>query len=105
MYLLLEGEAKVEHVAQDERATELSILKEGDVFGEIALVNEVDRTANVIAVNEVKVLSIEEEDLKRVHRFSPRISLHLFMNLSRILGKRLMVANIRLSEGPQRQSG
>jgi predicted RND superfamily exporter protein len=91
MHLLLEGEAEV--VGRDPdtgRKMILAQLKPGDIFGEIALVEPGPRSADVRAVRPLKYLEIDWEGLKRVQRVYPRIGGHLFLNLSRILGQRLV---------------
>jgi uncharacterized protein len=91
MHLLLEGEAEV--VGRDPatgRKMTLARLKPGDIFGEIALVEPGPRSADVRAVRPLKTLEIDWEGLKRVQRVYPRIGGRLFLNLSRILGQRLV---------------
>jgi CRP-like cAMP-binding protein len=91
MYLLLEGEAEV--VGRDpgtDRKMTLARLKPGDIFGEIALVEAGPRSADVRASRAIKYLEIDWEGLKRVQRIYPRIGGRLFLNLSRILGQRLV---------------
>jgi uncharacterized protein len=91
MHLLLEGEAEV--VGRDAdtgRKMTLARLKPGDIFGEIALVEPGPRSADVRAVRPLKSLEIDWEGLKRVQRVYPRIGGRLFLNLSRVLGQRLV---------------
>lgn len=99
MYMLLEGNARVEHRNPSGERVVLQDLGPGDVFGEIALVNEVERTADVVAMTDAKVLSIDWDSLERINRIFPRISSKFFLNISRILGRRLALANdqIKLS--------
>jgi CRP-like cAMP-binding protein len=64
-------------------------MQAGDVFGEIALVNAVRRTADVVALKETRVLAMDWESLRRIRRMFPHISTKLFLNISKILGERL----------------
>lgn len=96
MYLILEGSVKVEYIAPEGRRVALEQFVEGDIFGEIALVNEVERTANVIATQPTRLLTIDWESLERVRKIYPRLSARLFLNLSRILGTRLAIIDTRL---------
>ncbi len=97
MYLLLEGKADV--IGHDE-ATKKDIvfatLNPGDIFGEIALVSPGPRSANVKAIEPIKYLEIDWEGLKRIQKIYPRIGGQLFLNLSRILGERLIHTNLML---------
>ncbi len=94
MYLLLEGTAQV--VGRDEKTGKEMVfakLGPGDIFGEIALVEPGPRSADVRVLEPIKYLEIDWEGLKRIHRVYPRIGGRLFLNLSRILGQRLVHAD------------
>ena len=49
LLFLLSGQLQVVNVTEDGRAVGLRILKEGDFFGEIALINGSTRSASVVA--------------------------------------------------------
>ncbi|RLL56002.1 hypothetical protein D8Y20_00750 [Mariprofundus sp. EBB-1] len=88
MYLLIKGEVDVIRHSQDGDEI-IARLKPGEVFGEIAFVREIRRTADVCAVNSVSVLRFDCERLKRDLRFFPHIVAKLNFNISYILGERL----------------
>ncbi len=91
MYLLLEGQAEViGREAKTGREIMFAQLNPGDIFGEIALVEPGPRSADVKAVQSIKYLEIDWEGLKRIQKIYPRIGGRLFLNLSRILGQRLV---------------
>src|SRR5437773_1516937 len=54
-FVLLDGEAEV-----NRRGVRINTMKEGDFFGEIALVTKMPRTASVVATTDVRVLVITE---------------------------------------------
>ncbi len=89
MYLLIRGEVDVVHHAKDGDDMLLARLKPGDLFGEIAFVGEIRRTADVIAIGAVSVVKFDYERLKHDLRYFPRIVAKLNFNISYILGKRL----------------
>ncbi len=94
MFILMEGSAKV--VARDQKtgkAREVAELGPGDIFGEIALVSPGPRTADVIAASEVAYLELDWKSLNRIRPLYPRITARLFLNIARILGKRLGETN------------
>jgi uncharacterized protein len=97
MYLLLEGKADViGHDEATKRDIVFATLNPGDIFGEIALVSPGPRSANVKALEPIKYLEIDWEGLKRIQKVYPRIGGQLFLNLSRILGERLVSTNLML---------
>src|SRR5881392_3447933 len=57
MYIILEGDVEIVKHINDESHT-LSRLEKGDFFGEMALLENVPRTADAVATNEVKALVI-----------------------------------------------
>jgi len=101
MYLILDGAVKVEHVGDEGQRVFLKKLNPGDIFGEMALVSEVERTADVIATESAKVLEIDWKSLERIGKLLPRLSAKFFLNISRILGTRLAETNIQLTEKTQ----
>jgi predicted RND superfamily exporter protein len=99
MYLLLEGKAEV--ITRDKKTGRdivLTTLNPGDVFGEIALVEPGPRSADVRTLEPIRYLEIDWNGLKRVQRIYPRIASRLFLNLSRILGGRLVQTDKMLFE-------
>ena len=99
MYLLLEGTAEV--ITRDKKTRRdivLTTLNPGDVFGEIALVEPGPRSADVRSLEPIRYLEIDWNGLKRIQRIYPRIASRLFLNLSRILGGRLVQTDKMLFE-------
>ncbi|MBN4073488.1 MMPL family transporter [Mariprofundus ferrooxydans] len=88
MYLLIHGEVDVVHHAHDGDVT-IARLKPGDIFGEIAFVHAMQRTADVCAVGAVSVVKFDCDRLKNDLRYFPRIVAKLNFNISYILGERL----------------
>lgn len=88
MYLILEGRAEVSWRAGDQ-THHLAELTEGDVFGEIGFVREIERTADVRALTDVQVLRYDFETIRKGLRFFPGLVAKLNFNISRILGERL----------------
>ena len=67
-FVLLEGEADV---TKGDRS--INTMKEGDFFGEIALVTKMPRTASVTATTDVRVLVINERDFSALLKRSPEV--------------------------------
>jgi CRP/FNR family transcriptional regulator, cyclic AMP receptor protein len=67
-FVLLKGEADV---TRD--GTHINTMKEGDFFGEIALVTKMPRTATVTATSDVDVLVITERAFDNLLKKSPEI--------------------------------
>jgi CRP/FNR family cyclic AMP-dependent transcriptional regulator len=67
-FVLLEGEADV---TKGDRS--INTMREGDFFGEIALVTKMPRTASVTATSDVRVLVITEHDFAALLKRSPDV--------------------------------
>jgi hypothetical protein len=88
MYVLINGEADV-FIPTANGTRKVNTLGRGDVFGEMGLIRHHERTADVVATEEVEVLAVNERFLTRIKRRYPRIAMEIFFNLSRILSDRL----------------
>jgi len=89
LFVILEGAAEVWQTGGDGSRHRLRTLHAGDVFGEIALISDKPRTADVVATEPTSVLAFKWDGIHRIARIFPRISTHLFRNMSSILGERL----------------
>jgi CRP-like cAMP-binding protein len=67
-FVLLEGEADVTKSGQS-----INTMRDGDFFGEIALVTKMPRTATVSASTDVRVLVITERDFGALLKRSPEV--------------------------------
>jgi CRP/FNR family cyclic AMP-dependent transcriptional regulator len=67
--VLLQGEADV---TKGDRS--INTMRDGDFFGEIALVTKMPRTASVTATTDVRVLVVNERDFDALLKRSPEVS-------------------------------
>ncbi len=89
MFVLLEGSAEVWQNHPDGSRENIRSLATGEIFGEIALVTRVARTADVVAREDSRILAINWDGIDHIAKIFPRISTKLFRNLSSILGNKL----------------
>ncbi len=95
LYLILSGHVRIEHTDNaSRRRNVLAILGPGDCFGEIAVVSEFNRTAAARAVDETKLLVIDDERFLEVFRQYPEIA----RNILKAMAVKLYEAN-RMIEG------
>jgi len=85
MYLLTSGRAKVSLASEEGRELVLDYLEAPAHFGEMSLVDAQPRSADVIAVTDVEVLTIDAKDLSTAIRIQPKLALSLIATLSRRL--------------------
>ena len=64
-------------------------LGRGDVIGEMGLVRQRPRSADIIVDQDTEYLVLDGGFLDRLQRRHPRIAAKVFLNLTRILSDRL----------------
>jgi CRP-like cAMP-binding protein len=88
-YVIASGSVAVCRVAPDGRETILSILKEGDFFGEMSMLDSSLRSASIKTLTDVEVGAIRQGDFLGLIDTSPQIGRLLVIELS----ERLRAAN------------
>ncbi len=85
LYILLDGEMRV--YTEDDQGRELTvkILKPGDSFGELALLGDFPRIANVITLTDCVVSAVSKESYLAILKENPRISLALIESLANMV--------------------
>ena len=91
MYVMINGTADV-FLTSDTHRRRVRQMKRGDVFGEMGLIGHHERTADVIAAEEVEVIAVNERFLASVASRYPRIGAKIFLNLAKIISARLQEA-------------
>ena len=84
MYIVVSGELEV----KKDGGPRLAVLGEKQVFGDMALLDDEPRSASVVAIGEVHLLSLQRSNLERILRRYASIS----FNMMRILSHRLREA-------------
>ena len=85
MYLLVSGRVKVSLASPDGKELALNYLEAPAHFGEMSLVDAEPRSADVIAVTEIELFSLDAKDLSSAIQLNPRLALSLIATLSRRL--------------------
>jgi CRP/FNR family cyclic AMP-dependent transcriptional regulator len=80
--VIVRGRVKVVVDSEDGKEAILSILKENDFFGELALLDEEPRSASVVTLEETELAILNRKDLIKVLRKNPNMSLTLLRELA-----------------------
>ena len=104
MYVILRGNVSVT-VKRGAREIELASLSAGDFFGEVALVDDGPRSANVTATDPCELLCITRTTLGVLAGLQPAAAIQLLAAIGRSLVARLRKGNqkyidLLLSGGP-----
>ena len=94
MYILVKGRARVVH-HKDERFIDLALLKEGDFFGELSLVDQGPRSADVEAVEDCTLLLVNLGAVSALAGVYPAAGFKFLVAIGRILVERLRQSNQR----------
>jgi signal transduction histidine kinase len=81
-YILLDGQVDVTKVINNSEQRHLKSLDVGDFFGEMALIHNAPRAANVVAASHVTVLEIDKENFDRVLQHSTTVSMAMVREIS-----------------------
>ena len=85
LYVVVTGLVKVVLIGEDGREVILSVLKEGDFFGEMSLIDDQPRSAHVIAMEDSNLLVVRREDFQHRLREAPGIAVGMLRAMSRRL--------------------
>jgi CRP/FNR family transcriptional regulator, cyclic AMP receptor protein len=84
MYIIQRGKVRVSKRFAGKTHV-ISVLEKGDFFGEMAIVNRIQRTATVTAIDEVELLVFDREGLQNLITRNTRIALTIIDKLCRRL--------------------
>ena len=102
-FFVVQGSVKVTRLSKDGREVILAMLNEGEFFGEMALLDGESRSANVIALEETEVLTLNREDFLVVLHDYPQIAIQLLKEMADRLRKSdRQIASLSLSDAEKR---
>ena len=87
LFIIRTGQVKVSIVSEDGREVILSLLGEGAVFGELALLDEKPRSANVVAMEDAQLYMVHRGDFLQLLYRVPKIAISLLSELASRLRK------------------
>jgi hypothetical protein len=88
MFLVLEGEVRARVMVGGQEST-LATMTVGECFGEMALVDEGPRSADVLANTESVLLKISATALKRLFHEAPALAAPFLLGLSKTISTRV----------------
>ena len=97
MFVLIKGTADV-LIDTPTQPRRVRTLKRGDVCGEMGLIRHHQRTADVIATEDVEVIAVDERFLDRMQRRYPRIGAKVFLNIAKILSDYVEDSDRRIAQ-------
>lgn len=80
-YIIINGKVKIVRKEDNEEKT-LAILKDGEFFGEMALLEEAPRSASAICIEDCKLYKITQKNFGYIMLLNPAISLKIMRFMS-----------------------
>jgi len=95
MYIIKSGAVKIITQVNDTEE-ELAQLGVGDLFGELALLDESPRSATAVAIEKTELIAIFRPDFFDLMTRDTQLGLKIALKLAQMIGTRLRMANERL---------
>ena len=96
MMIIASGEVRVSQTPGDNTEETLVVLKKGDVFGEMSLLEGLPRSATTIAHTNVIVLEITRSDFLDYLEKDSESGVKILLKLCRTLSSRLRETDVKL---------
>ena len=88
-YLIIIGSVRISTIVPGVGEEALTILKEGEYFGEMALIDDVPRSASAIANDDTVLLLIEKENFRKLLAQETALAYKLLWVFTKTLSARL----------------
>jgi len=82
MFIIKKGSVKITRITEDGREVILSILNEGDFFGEMSILDDAPRSANAVTLEDSILLVIHKKDFFQMLHDYPQITINLLKELA-----------------------
>ncbi len=92
LFVIIDGKVKVSRTSNDGKEVILTILNESDFFGEMAILDGLQRSATVTALEDSELFIIQRNDFLDLLKEYPEISIALLYELT----KRLRAADMKI---------
>jgi CRP/FNR family transcriptional regulator, cyclic AMP receptor protein len=96
-YVITRGEVRISKLIPNIGEEALAILKPGDYFGEMALIDNFPRSAHAIANTDIEVLVLDKRDLHKILIMEKDLGYKLLWAFTRTLSKRLRETNEKMA--------
>ena len=93
LYIVKKGEISIRKKVPGGDGLQLALIPERSFFGELALLDEIPRSASAIAVTQSILYAFSKPDLEHLLERNQRLGIKIILNLSKLLGRRLVKSN------------
>ncbi len=82
MFVILNGRVKISRISDEGREVILSILVDGDFFGEMAILDGQTRSANAVTLEETQMMVIRRDNFLHILQKFPQVAINLLKELA-----------------------
>lgn len=104
MYIIIQGRVQIVNNQDPDNPILYSELGDGDFFGDLALVDEADRSATALTSADTRIIAFFRLELKDILTRFPSLGNKILMNLVKVTAQRLRKTNELLIESQQQTS-
>jgi CRP-like cAMP-binding protein len=97
LYVIVEGKTRISRRVSGMGEEALAVLGPGSSFGEMALIDEVPRSADAIVHERCKLLVLSKEALQDLMFLDKELAYEVLWNTVRILSRRLRETNDKMT--------
>lgn len=98
LYILKSGNVRITMMAGEGEEQGLLLLKPGEFFGELALIQEANRLVTARAETPVEVLLITRKDFRTLLELEPRAAARALLIIAKLLAMRIKSYSDRLKD-------
>ena len=96
LYIIKKGEISIRKKISGSNDLQLALIPERSFFGELALLDEIPRSASAIAVTQSILYGFSKPDLEHLLERNQRLGIKIILNLSKLVSRRLVKSNENL---------
>lgn len=93
LYLIKKGAVRISKLIAEGDEKTLVTLKEGDVFGEMAILDGSSRSATARVETDTVLFSVNKTDFEKLCKSNPGIALKMMRNIISVFSKRIRENN------------
>ncbi len=98
LYIIKKGEVKACKTAPDGELFTLTLMKDGDIFGEMSFLDGRPRSATIVAISDLETYVLEKKDFDTLVESNPKMVFKLLKNIIFIIHSIVRGMNARYVE-------
>lgn len=93
LFLIRKGAIRISKMFAEGDEKTLVVLGPEDIFGEMAVIDGLPRSATARVAQDVELISLKKKDYEALCKSDPELALKLIMNIVRVFSRRIREAN------------